>query len=653
MVAEQETGVWDGAFPLDVKGVLDGRSGVRVVDVTITNVPPGASLSAGTDDGDGRWLLAETDLEGLSLSPPAQGAGETTLTVSLRVQDEADAAQPLETVAFGFTLPPTPGYFEPPTEGIMEAAPEESPTPEPEPGPEPEPVPPPLPPQETLIGESETAFDESRAIALDIDIGYTVADAPEDLAVLLSGVPSGAALSAGRSNADSTWTLTVADLESLLICPPANAAGDFIIGIAVSAGNQLVASGSLIVEIDEDPVPTPETVPETVPAPEPELEPDPEPELEPEPEPELEPEPEPEPEPVSEPEPEPGPEPVPEPVSAPPPIVRSDLEEQAPVAGPRPIAYWKLDEPKGSTAADEMVGHQGQVFGNQEEANGSFEAVAMFDGVDDYILIPSEPGLMVQGGALTTWFSAFAAGSGVLAARGAPEDTFHFALKIHDARLQVLMGGPDGDHVIEAGAFGANEWNQTTVTWGAGGLKAYLNGELTGSGEYSGGPEDTDASWVFGAAETGDGNIGGFFHGEMDDIALYAQPLSDAEVRDLCRIGVEGIMMGEGPADVDSGLDFSVIPVTGSGPENLGTLDTPIEDDMESIGEMLDGLAGASPETVSEVTPASVPEPNPEPAPESAPETALEPTPPESADQAISIGEDGGLTIDGGEKLQW
>jgi hypothetical protein len=121
MMAEQENGVWDDAFPLDVKGVLDGRSGVRVVDVTIANVPPGARLSVGTDDGDGRWLLAEAELEGLSVSPPAQGAGKTILTISLRVSQEADGAQPPETVAFGITLPPTPG--------------QQTAAPEPEPGP--------------------------------------------------------------------------------------------------------------------------------------------------------------------------------------------------------------------------------------------------------------------------------------------------------------------------------------------------------------------------------------------------------------------------------------------------------------------------------------------------------------------------------------
>lgn len=77
MMAEQETGAWDDAFPLEIKGVLLGRPDADpdalVVGITIANVPPGASLSAGTDAGGGRWSLVEADLKGLSISPPVDG----------------------------------------------------------------------------------------------------------------------------------------------------------------------------------------------------------------------------------------------------------------------------------------------------------------------------------------------------------------------------------------------------------------------------------------------------------------------------------------------------------------------------------------------------------------------------------------------------
>ena len=94
------------------------------------------------------------------------------------------------------------------------------------------------------------------------------------------------------------------------------------------------------------------------------------------------------------------------------------------------------------------------------------------------------------------------------------------------------------------------------------------------------------------------------------------EPLSDAEANDLCQIGVEGVMTGEGPADMDSSLDFSAIPAAAAGPESLGTLDASSGGGGESITEMLNGLAGVVPDTVTEAAPEPAPEPSPEPEPE-------------------------------------
>jgi uncharacterized protein (DUF952 family) len=93
-------------------------------------------------------------------------------------------------------------------------------------------------------------------------------------------------------------------------------------------------------------------------------------------------------------------------------------------------------------AGDEMAGRQGQVFGNQEDAGGSFDAVAAFNGVDDYILIPSESDLMSQGGSLSAWFSAFAAGT---RRSGRSRRSGHFHRRgwrrQHRWRLEVAMVG--------------------------------------------------------------------------------------------------------------------------------------------------------------------------------------------------------------------
>src|SRR3546814_20560561 len=45
-------------------------------------MPAGAVLSAGTDNGDGTWSLNPADLEGLTVTPPANSDADFQLTVT-------------------------------------------------------------------------------------------------------------------------------------------------------------------------------------------------------------------------------------------------------------------------------------------------------------------------------------------------------------------------------------------------------------------------------------------------------------------------------------------------------------------------------------------------------------------------------------------
>jgi hypothetical protein len=80
--------------------------------------------------------------------------------------------------------------------------------------------------------------------------------------------------------------------------------------------------------------------------------------------------------------------------------------------------------------------------------------------------------------------------------------------------------------------------------------------------------------------------VGDFFHGELDDIALYDQQLDASAVRRLFQVGVIGMMEGEGSAidepgitaASDSPLDLDAIPAEAVGPSSLAILD--VADDL-------------------------------------------------------------------------
>ncbi|WP_417803930.1 hypothetical protein [Thalassospira lucentensis] len=202
------SGTEDSAIALDIDAGLTDSS--ETLTVTISGVPDGATLSAGTDNGDGTWTLSSGDLDGLTITPPDDFSGSFDLGVTAQSADGEDVAT-------------TSGSITVDVAGVADAP---------------------------TLGVSDASGSEDTAIALDIDAGLT--DSSETLTVTISGVPDGASLSAGTDNGDGTWTLSSGDLDGLTITPPDDFSGSFDLGVtAQSADGEDVAttSGSITVDV--------------------------------------------------------------------------------------------------------------------------------------------------------------------------------------------------------------------------------------------------------------------------------------------------------------------------------------------------------------------------------------------------------------------
>jgi len=70
------------AIALDLSSALASDDGPGTLTVTVLGVPAGATLSAGTDHGGGRWTLDGGELDGLTVTPPLGAAEDFSLTVS-------------------------------------------------------------------------------------------------------------------------------------------------------------------------------------------------------------------------------------------------------------------------------------------------------------------------------------------------------------------------------------------------------------------------------------------------------------------------------------------------------------------------------------------------------------------------------------------
>ena len=160
-------------------------------------MPSGAQLSAGTDNLDGTWTLTPADLAGLTVTPPADSDADFTLTVAATsTETEGDTDTTVASLDVTVT-----GVADVPTVTVADAT-----------------------------------GAEDQAIALDIGVALNDIDGSETITdITVSGVPSGAQLSAGTDNLDGTWTLTPADLAGLTVTPPADSDADFTLTVSATS----------------------------------------------------------------------------------------------------------------------------------------------------------------------------------------------------------------------------------------------------------------------------------------------------------------------------------------------------------------------------------------------------------------------------------
>ncbi|MBT6884172.1 MAG: Ig-like domain-containing protein, partial [Rhodospirillaceae bacterium] len=200
---EEDDDDGDDDYPLETTDAEGGEDSAIALDidpgdateVTIANVPEGATLSAGTDNGDGTWTLTADQLDDLTITPPADSDVDFTLEVTA-----GDDTESLDVTVNAVADAPTATA-------------------------------------EDVSGTEDNPIDlDLASVVTDVDLrdadGNPILDEngdivrSESLSITIGGVPDGATLSAGTDNGDGTWTLTADDLTGLQINPPADFAGE-------------------------------------------------------------------------------------------------------------------------------------------------------------------------------------------------------------------------------------------------------------------------------------------------------------------------------------------------------------------------------------------------------------------------------------------
>lgn len=225
----------DTPIALDISSTLTDPDGSESLEITIAGVPEGAALNAGVDQGNGTWTLTPAQLDGLTITPPPDSAEGFSLTITATATDESgDTASTSSTIDVSI-------------ESIADVP--------------------------TLSVGSVSAF-EGATIALDISASAADSDGSEDLAIVISGVPEGATLSAGIDEGDGVWKLTPTQLDGLTMIPPAGQTESFALTVTATttetSGDTASSTATIDVEITPTPAPEPEPAPIPVTEPEPE-----------------------------------------------------------------------------------------------------------------------------------------------------------------------------------------------------------------------------------------------------------------------------------------------------------------------------------------------------------------------------------------------
>ncbi|MDH3603328.1 MAG: hypothetical protein OEU26_27255, partial [Candidatus Tectomicrobia bacterium] len=236
----------------------------------------------------------------------------------------------------------------------------------------------------------------------------------------------------------------------------------------------------------------------------------------------------------------------------------------------------------GTTATDDSGnGHDGTyTSGAASGAGGAIagdsDAAGGFDGVDDYVEIPASTDYQLSDGTVSMWFNTASIGNvQTLLSRDSTgfDAGGHLTIRLDAAgQIDVRHQDTTSSYTIDSGAttVAAGEWHMMSYSWGADGMRLYLDGELVGSDPTVTTLEGNNEPWTIGAnswlSDDGDANnLLEHFEGQIDEVAVFDGDLTVADIQSIYEVGSIAVS-GD---DVLNGGDGNDTLVGGAGADTL------------------------------------------------------------------------------------
>lgn len=204
------------------------------------------------------------------------------------------------------------------------------------------------------------------------------------------------------------------------------------------------------------------------------------------------------------------------------------------------VAYY----PFNSNANDESGnGHHGTVSGAilAEDRFGQANRAYYFDGLDDYIRIPNQPGLNFQQAmTISFWMKIgqFYDREAYPLSHGNWENRWKVSITNGAARWTVKTNHPVNAGIKDLDAktkFVADRWYNISAFYSGADFEVYVNGELDGFSSWAGAILPTAIDLMIGQVLPNNRNYN--FNGVLDEVRLYNYALSVAEIKKLYDLG--------------------------------------------------------------------------------------------------------------------
>jgi hypothetical protein len=236
---------------------------------------------------------------------------------------------------------------------------------------------------------------------------------------------------------------------------------------------------------------------------------------------------------------------------------------------PSPLAYWKFDEGAGDIVYDSASDNDGTLRGAPDWVSGIIGDYALdFNGVHDRIVIEGSAGydspLNIYNSDLTisAWVKPRGTGTRSIVCRAKSlYITYHLRIEsTNRVSINTYKQGPGHWLLTTEEALTENNWYHIVGVFDRTEDQGhiYINGINKAEGAMTTDPLSNDATTKIGCVheETSDSY---YFNGTIDDLRIYNQAFSAAEVWQLYREGLSHKATNPNPADGETGVDPNVV----------------------------------------------------------------------------------------------